>query len=268
MENRFLTADDYVNKNNNVINLYEDLWQEDSTALMLAPREVDKTAKAIDIAKSLTSQGKKVFYLTTQRIAKSNLTKLAGNNLFVHTPEFASDENDKTDYADIVIADLQEAIATTDARIFIIDSLSRIAALSFGKNASANYIMKRLVALQVRHKISLPVLAHDTTRAANRSLINLADCQIEIPKPNPEEEAKPETPIQSQPKEPPLYTLEKGNIEDMRQELIKSLDEGYMVIDENGQHMKFRDWRGRQDYLSSQLFYDWLDKTSGRQSDY
>ncbi|MDE5554382.1 MAG: hypothetical protein K2J10_04280, partial [Muribaculaceae bacterium] len=152
-----------------------DIWQENTTSLLLSPRESDKSSFAIDIANSLTSQGQKVFYITTQRLSKSNLSKITGNeNLYVHSPEFA-DAKDKTDFADIVIADIEEAIESTGARIFIVDSLSRIAALSFGKNASANYVMKRLVALQVRHKISLLVLAHDATRAANRSLINLAD---------------------------------------------------------------------------------------------
>lgn len=96
---------------------------------------------------------------------------------YIHSPEFAS-ADDERDYADIVIADIEEAIALTEARIFIVDSLTRIAALSFGRNSSAAYIMKRLLALQVRHKISLLVIARDCTKASSRALVNLADSEI------------------------------------------------------------------------------------------
>ncbi len=267
MENRFSTADTYIDKNSNFCNLYADIWQENTTSLLLSPRESDKTSFAIDIANSLTSQSKKVFYITTQRLSKSNLSKITGNeNLYVHSPEFA-DAKDKTDFADIVIADIEEAIESTGARIFIVDSLSRISALSFGKNASANYVMKRLVALQVRHKISLLVLAHDATRAANRSLINLADSQIEIPNTETTEEMQPAIPPQHQLQEPQIDDPQAYNLA-QRQKLIDYIDEEFMIIDDHGKMVKFKDWKGREDYLHSQLFFDLLAKTSNQQTVY
>lgn len=267
MENRFSTADAYVIKNSQTINLYADIWQENTAALLLSPSEADKTSFAIDIANTLTSQGQKVFFITARRLSKSHLPKITGNaNLYVHSPEFV-DAKDKTDFADIVIADIEEAIESTGARIFIVDSLSRIAALSFGKNSSANYVMKRLVALQVRHKISLLVLAHDTTRAANRSLINLADCQIEIQATEPTKEKQPATPPQQQPQETPIDDPQAYNLA-QRQKLIDYIDEEYMIIDDHGKMVKFKDWKGREDYLSSRIFYDLLAKTSYQQSVY
>ncbi|MDE6369176.1 MAG: hypothetical protein K2K94_08050 [Muribaculaceae bacterium] len=267
MENRFSTADTYIDKNSNFCNLYADTWQENTTALLLSPREADKTSFATDIADSLTSQGQKVFYITTQRLSKSNLAKITGNtNLYVHSPEFV-DAKDNTDFADIVIADIEEAIESTGARIFIVDSLSRIAALSFGKNASANYVMKRLVALQVRHKISLLILAHDATRAANRSLINLADCQIEIPNTEPIEEKQPATPTQHHLQETRIDDPQAFNLA-QRQKLIDYIDEEYMIIDDHGKMVKFKDWKGREDYLHSKIFFDLLAKTSNRQTVY
>lgn len=193
MKNKFSTADSFIAQNSSSVQLYGDLWLENTTAILHAPRAAGKTERAIDIAVGLTSNGNEVFYLTTGRIDNSLLHKIAGNTrLYVHKPEFSAPD-DMTDYADIVIADIEEAIAETSARIFIIDSLSRIAALSFGRNASPAYIMKRLVALQVRHKISVLVVARDTTRAAVRALVNLADAEITVPD-EPAETADSATP--------------------------------------------------------------------------
>ena len=69
-------------------------------------------------------------------------------------------------------------MTTTDIRTVIVDSVSRIAALSFGRNSSAAYVMKRLTVLQIRLGISILVIANDTTRAADRALLNLADSEI------------------------------------------------------------------------------------------
>lgn len=183
MEMKFKTAADYVINAGTTDFLFANIWEENTTALIHSPRETDKSATAVDIALSLTASGRTVFYVTTQRLSAALRSRIAGNTrLYVHTPRYLNPE-DKTDFADIVIADIEEAIAATPARIFIIDSVSRIAALSFGRNASAAYVMKRLVALQVRYGISLLVLAHDSTRAADRALANLADSVIPISDP-------------------------------------------------------------------------------------
>lgn len=178
MKNKFQTADIYVTDNRTTTYLADNVWAENTTALLHAPRNAGKTSVAIDMALRLTDGGREVFYLTAGRLPLSELSKVADNKrLYIHSPEFAS-ADDERDYADIVIADIEEAIAVTDARIFIVDSLTRIAALSFGRNSSAAYIMKRLLALQVRHKISLLVIARDCTKASSRALVNLADSEI------------------------------------------------------------------------------------------
>ncbi len=50
--------------------------------------------------------------------------------------------------------------------------------------------MKRLVAFQVRHKISILVLSHDSTPAATRVLVNLADSEIAVTDPTEKASAK------------------------------------------------------------------------------
>ena len=75
---------------------------------------------------------------------------------------------------------IEEIITTTSIRTFVIDSVSRIAALSFGRNASVAYVMKRLVALQVRCKLSLLVISHDSTKSTERALLTLSDSEITV----------------------------------------------------------------------------------------
>ena len=189
MENRFNLADGYINNLPSNADLYNNIWSENTLSLLHAPRTADKSALAVDIALGLTARNMTVFYLTTRRLSNTLQDKIKGNSrLYVHQSDFATPD-DSTDFADIVIKDIEDAIAATGAKVFIIDNLTRIAALSFGRNASTTFIMKRLVALQVRHKISILVLAHDTSKAGTRALVNLADSEITITESS---EAKPE----------------------------------------------------------------------------
>lgn len=192
MENRFKLADSFIASLSPVAELYNNIWFENSTCLLHAPLSLDKSTLAVDIALSITERDVPVFYLAANRLNTGLLDKMKGNRrLYVHQSEFATPD-DPDDFADIVFRDLEDAIAQTDAKVFIIDSLSRISALSFGRNASPTFLMKRLVALQVRHKISILVLAHDASKAAIRALVNLADCELTMAEPDdsPVEETK------------------------------------------------------------------------------
>lgn len=209
MENRFKLADSYLENLTPDVDLYNNIWFANTTSLLHAPREVDKSSLAIDIALGLTKRDMTVFYLTTGRLSQSIYGKIKGNNLlYVHQPEFAAPDDPK-DYADIVIKDIEDAITATGASVFIIDSITRIAALSFGRNSSPAYLMKRLVALQVRHKISILVISHDTSKAATRSLVNLSDSEINISLPSdvPEKEQKKAS-------KKPVITDSKDNVND------------------------------------------------------
>lgn len=180
MKNQLQSALELAKTTVKSIFLFNNTWKERTTMLLHGKREADKTAQALDIAVSLSRRGQKAVYVDTQRRLDDYHDKLAkADNLLVLRPEYEPSD-DKTDYADLVISSIEEVIASTDIRIFIVDSVTRIAALSFGRNASAAYVMKRLVALQVRSGISLIVLAHDSTKSVDRALANLADCELEI----------------------------------------------------------------------------------------
>lgn len=180
MENKFISAANFAKTLKKSVFLFKKLWKENTTALLHSRREADKSSLIFDIAEKITSSGRQVLYVNTERRLENNADKVKPMpGLFVFTPEYESPE-DKTDYADLVIAGIEEAVATTEIRTFIVDSVTRIAALSFGRNASAAYIMKRLIALQVRCKISLLVISHDSTKAADRALLNLADSEITL----------------------------------------------------------------------------------------
>ena len=196
MENRFKLADSFIGSLSPVADLYNNVWSENSTCLLHAPRDLDKSSLAVDIALSLTARDIPVFYLTGSRLNTTLLDKMKGNSrLYIHQSEFSAPD-DPEDFADIVFKDLEDAIAATGAKVFIIDSLSRIASLSFGRNATPAFLMKRFMAMQVRHKVSFLVIAHDSTKAATRALVNLADSELTMttPEEQPVEEKKLETP--------------------------------------------------------------------------
>lgn len=184
MKSQFISASEFFKKVQNTVYLFKKIWKENTTALLHAPRDVDKTAKAVEIAADITAAGGKVVYINSSDSLSEHADSIEKmENLFVYTPSYASPD-DPTDYADLVISGIEEIVAKTGMRIFIIDSLTRIAALSFGRNASPAYVMKRLVALQLRHKLSLLVIAHDSTKSTDRTLLTLADSEIaEFPQP-------------------------------------------------------------------------------------
>lgn len=181
MAHKFLTASEYFKSIAKTVCLYKNTWKERSTVLLHSPREIDKTAMAIDIASGVAATRREVVYVACeQRIDDfADRLKDAPEHLSICVPAYESADDDR-DYADLVISTIEEIISSTSIRTFVIDSVTRIAALSFGRNASVAYVMKRLVALQVRCKLSLLVLSHDSTKATDRALLNLADSEMTI----------------------------------------------------------------------------------------
>ncbi|MDE5553871.1 MAG: AAA family ATPase, partial [Muribaculaceae bacterium] len=178
MKNKFINSTQFSQVAKKVSFLYKNLWKEFTTCLLHGSRQTDKSESAIDIAIAISSAEREVIFINTESHAEDYSDKIAkAPNLYIFTPEFESPE-DPTDYADLVFAGIEEAVKTTDVRTFVIDSVTRIAALSFGRNASAAYVMKRLVALQVRYKLSFLIVAHDSTKSTDRALLNLAHSEI------------------------------------------------------------------------------------------
>ena len=178
MKNQFISALSIIQNTTKSTFLFNNVWKEKSTMLLHGQREADKTAKAVEIAVGLSREGCDVLYVDTQARLNDYADRLAGaEKMLVFLPAYESPD-DTTDYADLVIAGIEEAVATTGIRTFVIDSLTRIAALSFGRNASAAYVMKRLVALQVRCGLSMLIIADDTTKSSSRALLALADSEL------------------------------------------------------------------------------------------
>lgn len=180
MDHKFTVSNLFFSAVRKTVSLYKNLWKEGTTALIHGPRSVDKSAKALDIALDLARNGREVLYVNTG----NSLDRYAGSgigdeHLYMFTPEYES-VDDNTDYADLVFEAIEQAVRTTSIRTFVIDSVSRIAALSFGRNASAAYIMKRIVALQVKCRLSVLVVADDSTKTVNNALLALAAAEITV----------------------------------------------------------------------------------------
>lgn len=177
MEHQFIKAKKFFSENLHPKFIYKNVWREQTTALLHGPRNLDKTSFAITIADDIARRGHEVLYVNAS--GKLGGIQCDTESLYIFNPEFESID-DKTDYADLIFEAIEQAVRTTSIRTFVIDSVTRIAALSFGRNASAAFVMKRLVALQVKCKLSLLVLADHTTKAVNNALIALSEANMLI----------------------------------------------------------------------------------------
>ena len=198
MDHKFISSTKFFSEVTKTVYLYGKVWREATTALIHGPRALDKSAGALDIALNIARGGREVLYVN----AGDRLGRLAGSdagheNLYMFTPEFESID-DTSDYADLVFEAIEQAVRTTSIRTFVIDSVSRIAALSFGRNASVAYLMKRLVALQVKGRLSVLVVADDATKSVNNALAALAAAEIAVDEPGQsdisDKSKKPELP--------------------------------------------------------------------------
>ena len=198
MDHKFISSTKFFSEVTKTVYLYGKVWREATTALIHGPRAVDKSAGALDIALNIARGGREVLYVN----AGDRLGRLAGRdagheNLYMFTPEFESID-DTSDYADLVFEAIEQAVRATSIRTFVIDSVSRIAALSFGRNASVAYLMKRLVALQVKGRLSVLVVADDATKSVNNALAALAAAEIAVDEPGlsdiSDKSKKPELP--------------------------------------------------------------------------
>ena len=198
MDHKFISSTKFFSEVTKTVYLYGKVWREATTALIHGPRAVDKSAGALDIALEIARGGREVLYVN----AGERLGRLAGSNaghenICMFTPEFESID-DTSDYADLVFEAIEQAVRTTSIRTFVIDSVSRIAALSFGRNASVAYLMKRLVALQVKGRLSVLVVADDATKSVNNALAALAAAEIAVDEPGlsdiSDKSKKPELP--------------------------------------------------------------------------
>ena len=121
MKHKFVSAVQYFSTLPKTVYLFSNLWKEGKTALIHAPRQVDKSSVALDIAASLAENGRPVAYVNAEGRVEDIIGRHSSvENLYVFTPEYESPD-DTTDYADLVIAGIEEAVATTDIRTFVID---------------------------------------------------------------------------------------------------------------------------------------------------
>ena len=209
MKNIFLSSKQLFEEIGKVVNLYKNLWRERTICLLHAHRETPKTDRALDIALEVAAAGRKTLYVNVDR--KINLyadrLPLSSSNLLFVTPNFDGPD-DSRDYADIVFELIEMAVKEHQIDTFVIDSVSRIAALSTGRNASVKRIMKRLSIMQLRYGISILAVAHIDSKASLRSLLDFVDSQIDINPPKPEKKSRAKAKTSTDPEEKPAESIE------------------------------------------------------------
>ena len=178
MEDQLFSSKNFATSFDENVYLYKDLWSENTTMLITTTHSTDHDGEILEIAADLERVA--VYVSTDNRLRYQKKALLSSDRLLVYKPSYAKSDDSKCDYADLIINGIENLVVKYDLRIFIVDSVTRIAALSFGRNASAAYVMKRLVALQMRLGISLIVIARDATKSVARALGNLAEGTIEL----------------------------------------------------------------------------------------
>ena len=209
MKNIFLSSKQLFEEIGKVVNLYKNIWRERTICLLHARREIPKTDRALDIALEVAAAGRKTLYVNVDRkigLYADRLTTASSNLLFA-TPNFDGPD-DSRDYADIVFELIEKAIKEHQIKTFVIDSVSRIAALSTGRNASVKRIMKRLSIMQLRYGISILAVAHIDSKASLRSLLDFVDSQIDINPPKPEKKSRAKSKTPTDPEEKPSESVE------------------------------------------------------------
>ncbi|MDE6715312.1 MAG: AAA family ATPase, partial [Muribaculaceae bacterium] len=155
-------------------------WKEGEIVLLHENKYISKIDSTCDIINAVNSHDatREILYIDTENHAPALIEQLVENtHLSVYRPTFDDDTLDM-DYADLVISAIETAVKETQIRVFVVDSINRIAAASFGRNASPVHIMKKLVALQMRYGISLLVIAHTDSRSTREALQALANRDI------------------------------------------------------------------------------------------
>ena len=209
MKNIFLSSKQLFEEIGKVVKLYKNIWRERTICLLHAHRETPKTDRALDIALEVAAAGRKTLYVNVDRkigLYADRLTTASSNLLFA-TPNFYGPD-DSRDYADIVFELIEKAIKEHQIDTFVIDSVSRIAALSTGRNASVKRIMKRLSIMQMRYGISILAVAHIDSKASLRSLLDFVDSQIDINPPKPEKKSRAKSKTTTDPEEKTTETVE------------------------------------------------------------
>ena len=192
MKNIFLSSKQLFEEIGKVVKLYKNIWRERTICLLHARRETPKTDRALDIALEVAAAGRKTLYVNVDRkigLYADRLASTNSENLLFATPNFDGPD-DSRDYADIVFDLIERAVKEHQIETFVIDSVSRIAALSTGRNASVKRIMKRLSIMQLRYGISILAVAHIDSRASLCSLLDFVDSQIDINPPKPEKKSR------------------------------------------------------------------------------
>ena len=209
MKNIFLSSKQLFEEIGKVVKLYKNIWRERTICLLHARREIPKTDRALDIALEVAAAGRKTLYVNVDRKIGQYADRLplSSSNLLFATPNFDGPD-DSRDYADIVFELIEKAVKEHQIETFVIDSVSRIAALSTGRNASVKRIMKRLSIMQLRYGISILAVAHIDSRTSLRSLLDFVDSQIDINPPKPEKKSRTKAKTPTDPEEKPSESVE------------------------------------------------------------
>lgn len=171
--------------------LWLSLWRENEICFLFADSNIGKSLYALQMAFEI-ARSQKVIYFDYEMDAVEFLNRCTGpDGTICDIPEgFIRCEPDREIFLrqnmeNIIIADIEEIVKNSGAKVIIIDNLTFITANAHS-SLSVSVLMYRLKLLQRKYSLSILIIAHTSKRnlrkpvtqndlAGNKKLFNFAD---------------------------------------------------------------------------------------------
>lgn len=195
--NQVLTA---AVKRGELAQLFDEFWFENETCCLFGDSNVGKSILAVQIARDIAKNGRKVLYFDFELSESQILRRYSDsetkrcysfpNNLYHVSLNHMMSAYSVDELPDQIINQIENLVKETSASVMIIDNLTWIAYNSRSAKM-ASELMKRLSAMKAQYKLSILILAHTPKRnlskpinqndlAGSRMIMNFLDSAFAI----------------------------------------------------------------------------------------
>lgn len=195
--NQVLTA---AVKRGELAQLFDEFWFENETCCLFGDSNVGKSILAVQIARDIAKNGRKVLYFDFELSEPQILRRYSDsetkrcysfpNNLYHVSLNHMMSAYSVDELPDQIINQIENLVKETSASVMIIDNLTWIAYNSRSAKM-ASELMKRLSAMKAQYKLSMLILAHTPKRnlskpinqndlAGSRMIMNFLDSAFAI----------------------------------------------------------------------------------------
>ena len=174
--NQVLTA---AVKRGELAQLFDEFWFENETCCLFGDSNVGKSILAVQIARDIAKNGRKVLYFDFELSESQILRRYSDsetkrcysfpNNLYHVSLNHMMSAYSVDELPDQIINQIENLVKETSASVMIIDNLTWIAYNSRSAKM-ASELMKRLSAMKAQYKLSMLILAHTPKRNLSKPI--------------------------------------------------------------------------------------------------